>query len=454
MKTALKIPNLNALLYLTVGWFGIEMALALDATQFQVLLDQAFSGAGTARLVLPWGGWSLPLGKAVMIGMVLSFGPLAGIIVQPLMGWLGDRLIARGVSRQFIMRQAVFYALVCTVLFTLKLSLWALVIAIALFFVSFNVLNVSYRALITETSNRKALAPQKGMVSGFVALFSGLGGFCMFMLFKLLGNSPWPAACGALVLLLTFVLVFRYAPGPRQNVGTPPVQTPGQKAAMKALVSPLHLLFYVCPLISLLPGVEYKLAVLPGQRNIFRLFLAIFFAWLGIQALRAFFILMATKELRLAYGDANLCLAVLTLVTVASALPLGKLADRLDNRLILILSLSLFALVCAAGYWLAASLASVMVMCVFLGVSFAGMIVLPLSLLFKQCPRQSEGVYSGLYNLFISMPQLYSLFITGWLADCYGYRVILPVAAITVACAVLLAFRLERNNDRHPVETA
>ncbi|MGG2383108.1 hypothetical protein, partial [Salmonella enterica] len=83
-----------------------------------------------------------------------------------------------------------------------------------------------------------------------------------------------------------------------------------------------------------------------------------------------------------------------------------------------------------------------MVMSVLLGVSFAGMIVMPLSMLFKFCPRQSEGVYSGLYNLFISMPQLYSLFITGWLVDYFhSYRLILMVGAVTVIGAALLSYR-------------
>jgi MFS-type transporter involved in bile tolerance (Atg22 family) len=72
------------------------------------------------------------------------------------------------------------------------------------------------------------------------------------------------------------------------------------------------------------------------------------------------------------------------------------------------------------------------------------MIVLPLSLLFKLCPKQSEGVYSGLYNMFMSVPQLYSLFITGWLVDTFdSYRMILAVGAVTVACAALLTLRLQ-----------
>jgi MFS family permease len=442
----MQIPNLKSLLFLTLGWFGIEMALALDATQFQVLLDQQLDQAGIQSLSWNVGNLQIPFGKATLIGLVLSFGPLAGITVQPFMGWLGDRLLKHGIDRRFIIKQGVFYSLVCTVLFTLKLSLWALIIAIALFFISFNVLNVSYRAWITETSNRRALVSQKGLVSGFIALFSGFGGFCMFMLFKFMGNSPWPAACSAIILLLCFILVFRYAPVPKQH-SADKINLQESNTKTAGLLSPWHGLFYALPVVGLIPAIERRLIHQPEQKPIFRLFLTIFFAWLGIQALRGFFVLLATKDLHVSYEDANLALAVLTLVMVGAALPLGSLADRLDNRRLLFLSLLGFAVVCLASYWVADSLPGILIMSICLGLSFAGMIVMPLSLLLKWCPKQSEGVYSGLYNLFISLPQLYSLFLTGWLVDVFqSYRIILMVGAVTVACAVLLCLRLNEKD--------
>jgi MFS family permease len=219
-----------------------------------------------------------------------------------------------------------------------------------------------------------------------------------------------------------------------------------------ALLSPWHLLFYVVPVVSLIPAVERRLIRRPEQKPIFRLFLTIFFAWIGIQALRGFFILLATKELHISYENANLALAVLTLVMVCSALPLGQLADRLDNRLLLILSLAAFSVVCLVSYWVANSMIGMLIMSICLGLSFAGMVVMPLSLLFKLCPKQSEGAYSGLYNLFISLPQLYSLFITGWLVDwVQSYRMILLVGTVAVGFAVMLCARLEADHGRRPI---
>lgn len=416
--------NLMPILFLTLGWFGIQMAMALDATLFQKLLDDR-------------------LENAFHIALVLGLGPLAGITVQPLMGWLGDKLKRRGISRMTVIRISLLLSLAGTAVFALQMSLPWLVAAVAFFFVAFNVLCVNYRALVTETANRKALLAHKGTVSGFIAGFSGLGGFGMFALASVAGDTPAiPVLASAGVLLACFLLVFRFAPPPKPVAET---EAAGEQAARheKAMWSGWNLAFYALPVLALIPRFEKKLLQAPGQLPIFRLFLVLFFSWVGIQALRGFFVLYAINALGLSFSQANVPLAVLTLVMVLAAIPLGKLADKFDNRVLFRASLLVYALVCLAGYFAVSDLTAAIVLSVFIGVSFAGMIVLPLTLLFKLCPPRSEGVYAGFYNLFMSVPQLYSLFITGRLIDYFhDYRVILPVGAVAVTIAMLLTFRL------------
>ncbi len=427
LNTPARNRNILPIFYLTLGWFGVQMAMALDATLFQKLLGEH-------------------LDNAFQIGLILGLGPLAGMTVQPLMGWLGDKLGRRGISRLAIIRVSLLFCLAGTVLFAFRLSLPALVAAVAFFFVAFNVLAVSYRALVSEASNRRALLSHKGMVSGFIAGFSGLGGFAMFALASVAGNTPAvPVLASAAILLLCFVFVLKFAPGPRAITPEPADRdgaTP-DNLHQRAMWGGWNMVFYALPVLALIPAFERRLAQVPGQVPIFRLFLVVFFSWVGIQALRGFFVLYATHALHLTYAQANMPLAILTLVTVLAALPLGRLADRVDNRRLFRFCLLGYALACLAGCFWVRDLASAIFMSVFIGLSFAGMIVLPLSLLFKLCPPRSEGTYAGFYNLFMSVPQLYSLFITGRLIDYFhDYRVILPVGAVAALGAMLLAFRL------------
>lgn len=134
--------NTKPILYLTLGWFGIQMAMALDTTQFQVMLDAYVH-------------------NAFLIGSILSLGPIAGIIVQPAIGWYGDVLARQGISREILMKLGVGVGLLSTLGLSLKLGLGALILFIALFYVAFNIVIVNYRAFVTETSARKALMEKK-----------------------------------------------------------------------------------------------------------------------------------------------------------------------------------------------------------------------------------------------------------------------------------------------------
>ncbi len=417
---AMKPVQKSHIVYLTLGWFGIQMAMALDATQFQVMLDNKVS-------------------HALFIASVLSLGPLAGITIQPLMGWYGDLKQKEGFSRSTWIQYGLWFSLLSTFILAFDMPLWVMVLTMGVFYFSFNVLMVNYRAVVTETSTRRALLDHKGLISGFVALFSGAGSFTMFLLCSVFAKTNYPFLLGGLVLFVTFLLFFRYAPKSKKQL---PVETDLSKS-QAPLFGKRNLLFYALPVLAFYPPFERRVCQDDQQVAIFRLFTVLFFSWIGIQALRGYFVLYVTKALHLDLSLANLMLALLTLMMLLSALPFGRLADKLDNRLLYRYSLLFFACVCLLSFVGVRTMETALVMSLFLGISFAGMIVFPLSLLFKLCPPQKEGVYAGLYNLFLSIPQLYSLVLTGWLIETYqSYQVILLVAGVTVILAFFSSFRM------------
>lgn len=416
---------MQLILYLTLGWFGIQMAMALDATKFQVMLDNQVH-------------------NALIIGAVLSLGPLAGITIQPLIGLFSDRWTKMGLSRKKLILFSLCVALFSTVTLSIPLPLWSLVLVIALFYASFNVLMVCYRAVVTETSQRKALLNQKGLISGFVALFSGAGSFSLFALCSALGTTSYPFWISGFFLLLTFVLFFAYAPKAKSRTQTEDSLSNVTKTPDTfKLFQKWNILFYALPVLGLNPKFEDLVTQNERQKAIFRLFTVMFFSWIGIQALRGYFVLYVTKALHLDLSLANALLAILTLCMVGAAIPLGKLADKINNQLLYRYCLIFFSLISFCSFILVHSLPMAIIMSILLGISFAGMIVLPLSLLFKLCPENSEGVYAGLYNLFLSVPQLYSLVITGWLIEkLNNYQVILLVSGIAVLIAFLASYRM------------
>lgn len=413
-------PTFLAIVYLTLGWFGLEMAMALDASQFQILLD-------------------MHVKKAFWIGTILNLGPLCGITVQPIVGLLADMLTHRGLSRRPLMGAGIVMGIVSILGLSKATTLPMLVTLIALFFIGLNTLIVSYRATVTEVSGRRALNNHKGAISGYVAFFSGLGPSVMFLLGSFLTGTPYLFWLTAAIFGGTFALFFAYAPRTKR--------VPSQKSETETLgalhlLRPINLAFYAVPLLALFPAFENRLSLDKAQKNIFRLFLVLFFTWFGVQALRIYFVLFVGKSLAMGYHAAHLFLAVVTLVIVMSAIPQGHMADRYDNGALLRWTLLGFVITTGVSFFLVHGPLSLFLVCILLGIGFSGLITYSLSILMKLCPPKSEGGYSGLFNFFISVPQLYSQMITGFLIDYYhDYRMIFVVAAITMLMAFLLTFR-------------
>lgn len=414
----------KAILFLTLGFFGSDMATALDATRFQFLLNQQVH-------------------DAKLIGLVLCLGPLAGILVQPVVGSYSDMLVRRGVSRRKLLAGSVVVSLLSFLLFALPMNFWQLVLAIGLFYTCFNLVIVNYRAAITETTRRRSLLRHKGVVSGSMSLFSSLGCCTMFAMGGLWGGTALPIFVCSGILLLAFGLVLRYAPEARIK----PQPDDGKRFSF-CWPDRWSLLFYVLPWLNLVPAVENRLVREPHQKAIHRLFVMVFSLWLGTTAIKAFFVMFSLNALHLSFAQANLPAATMTLFAMLAALPLGRLADKLNNKRILQGAVILYGVTAFSGFFLVHSLAGAMVMMALLGIAFAGMLTMPLAILFKLCPARSEGTYLGLFNLFLCTPQVYSLLVTGWLADSlHDYRVILAVAAAACAMSYVVSTRLMTEHE-------
>ena len=440
VKTGISPRTLLALIWLTVGWLGIEMAMALDVTQFPIILERA-------------------LHSNFLVGIVMGLGPLAGLTIQPWMGYYGDVLVQRGISRDMLMRYGTLLGALALVGLGLVKHTWAIVVFMAIFFIATNVVMVSYRAYVTQASQRKALYQQKGVISGLMGLFSGLGALVMAIICGVIAQysqymlglgQHMSFLMGAMFFLVVMGLFFEYAPKPQPVLTLATDEGDAQAEAIlqsRALFSLKHILFYAFPPLALIPAFERQLVVYDYQKSIFRLFVVLFFSWIGLQALRGYFVLFVEKSLGMQIAEAQFLLALTTLVMVLAAVPLGKLADHWDIRQLFKVSLILFSGVSALAFVLVHGMPSAIVMCVLFGVSLAGLVVCPLSLLFQLCPRQQEGTYSGLYNVFISMPQLYSLLITGALIDlCHSHRIILVVAGLASCFAIGCVLRLPQTS--------
>lgn len=130
--------------------------------------------------------------------------------------------------------------------------------------------------------------------------------------------------------------------------------------------------------------------------------------------------------------------ALLMVVQVVSAPLIGLLADRMGNRVVLVVAA---ASLCAASItaMLAASTAVLGIAFVFVGITLGSEIMARHNMAVEFAPQAERALYIGLMNSLLA--PLYLLGLAGGLvADTFGFRALFLLGAVAaaVACALLL----------------
>jgi maltose/moltooligosaccharide transporter len=193
-------------------------------------------------------------------------------------------------------------------------------------------------------------------------------------------------------------------------------------------------------------------ALLHMPRTMQRLAFVQFFTWLGLFCMWLHF----SNAVPVLFGSndpsadlfkrgaewAGVCYAVKDAVTFLTAFALMALAQRSDRRLIhgvcLVLGgLGLLAVGFIHGeenkYWLLAALALG-------GIAWASILSMPYAILSGALPRERVGVYMGIFNFFIVLPEILAALFFGSLVKNYlGGNLVYAVMAGGVCMAIAAA---------------
>lgn len=392
--------NRHVFFYAIAG-LGIEMSWASLAGYLPPLLE---------RLA------ATPL----IIGIMMSTGPLSGLIIQPLIGLFSDRInTPLGRRLPFL----IIFAPLTAIAFFAIAYVKDLIIAVPLLLLlccAINGYQGSYRAMLGEefVSHRQAFA------SSIQNLFGGIGMLLTFTVgaFFLRYHDGGPFLFnGLMVLLSTTITIFGFI---FEKHNRRPVK--------------------VDETIS-----ESFWAYLKKEKSLQWLFAAQFCWWFAIQGVIAFAVLYAVHDLehindiaspagKVASARAVLLLAIVTVTVLISAVPFALLAERFGKKLILTIGLILLMiafLLCG----LAQNIDQTFYVMILFGLGFATIQIMPFLILAELQPAGKEGIAAGVYNLFIAAPQLLSVIIVGQLSGMFGhYRIAFYVGMIFLFFATIL----------------
>lgn len=430
-----------------LGLFGVQVVWGLQNVNTSRIFQTL--GANVDELALLW-----------------IAAPITGLLVQPLIGHLSDRTWTRlGRRRPYILAGALLTALAllampsATTLWSASLMLWVLTASI-------NVAMEPFRALVADTLPE----PQRTSAYALQVFFIGVGAVFAsalpWMLTRWAGlsaTSAWSPvsaayAIGAVVLLITvgWTVIATPERSPEDMIANvdadhPEVPSASGSAALKlsgsgwmsggaALAAATMLLgaareLYLVAGIATVFGLLQLAAVMlrrTGRSSIGvvvivedilhmppvlkRLALVQFFTWFGMFALWVYAIpaiaaldFGTANASSSAYADSadwvGMLFAEYNAVAAFAALTLPLIARRLGRR-----GCHALCLACGAlGMFGFASLhdaGSLWLPAIGIGVAWAAILSLPYAMLSDGVPAHKMGVYMGIHNIFIVLPQL------------------------------------------------
>ncbi|MCX7754991.1 MAG: MFS transporter [Anaerolineales bacterium] len=414
--------NYGKIFLLGFGFFGVSVIWSVYNAFVPLFLE---------------GRFGLP---STVVGFFMTLDNIAALFIQPPVGAWSDRLRTPiGRRMPFILIGAPVGALVfgliplasvlplfvaCTTTLLLSMALWRTPV-------------VALMPDITPSQYRS-------QANGIINFMGGLGAIIAFLVGGRLyaSNPAFPFWMGSGLVLAAVLLLFLFIKEPREY--EPTEHRP-----------------------ALLQSLREVLA--EDDKSALRLFLAIFFWFVGYNAIEAFFTLYATKHLGLSESDGAGLLGHLSLFFVLFALVSGFIGARLGRRLtisigIILLGGLILTIFLLPAATLAAPLArvpllgTVRVISLFLmgaGVAWALININSLPMVVDMVENARIGTYTGLYYLFSTLAAIAGPNINGWVIylNNNNYNTVMMVAPVFMALALLMMLGVRRGEARRvPVE--
>lgn len=424
------------------------------------------------------------------IGIVWAAGPIAGIIAQPIVGILSDSMwFMGGRRRPWIVIGGILSALMMLALPNLEIiqkifvggddpqaGLLSIAVIVALTFdLSINVSFNPTRSLVADCT------PHKDRSKGYTWMqtVSGTFGVLAYLIGGTLGNI-FLIYFGVGVALLASIIPAFLIQEPRELKNEEENKQEVSKSSAKdvteallplsgfllygfyvifAKLFGLHIdlkvpvLGYELPIVefvSLLLIVISAIVVLPNltksspKSNEFqKILLAHSFTWIGVQTMfiYAFFYLTEVLQLGESAGKINsIAFFILSLVSaVLPVLVLNGFAKKIGMVKTHLICIFIMALGYAGVLFFGTTVILYYIMIAVAGIGWASVVSLPFAIMSEKVDQTKMGLYMGIFNLSVVLPQLVASFKMGEIVNAAPDKsIVFVIAAVTLAISGVL----------------
>ncbi len=331
------------------------------------------------------------------IGIVWAAGPLAGIFGQVIIGFISDKVwFGGGRRRPFIIVGGVLAALMILALPNIKeisdfLGLGSILVVALIVALTLDLaINISFNPTRTLIADVTPEGPSRTKGYTWMQTISGFFGVMAYLMGVVLGNYT-------LIYIGAFIVLF---------------------------FSVIPLFFVEEPRVLGVSNEGDKLVAEPKKTNIpqlLKIYGAHAFSWIGVQTMFVFIFAFIKEKFN--YNEENakeigqvISISFAILNTVGFLLPslvlepLTEKFGRIKTHFATLLVMSIAYLVIALFVQNAIML---YVMMAFAGVGWAAIVSLPFAIMTENVSSEKMGLYMGIFNLSVVIPQLFVSLVIG-----------------------------------------
>lgn len=405
--------NYGKIFLLGLGFFGVSVIWGVYNAFVPIFLAEKFGLA------------------PVMIGFFMTLDNIAALFIQPPVGAWSDRLRTPiGRRLPFVLVGAPIGAVVFG-LIPLAAALPLFVACTSTLILSMALWRTPVVALMPDITPSRYRSQANGIINfmgGVGAIFSFLGGSALYRL-----NPAFPFWMGSALVVLAGVLVLAFIREPKEYATDE--KQPGMIESLKEVLQ-------------------------DRERSAIRIFLAIFFWFLGFTAIEAFFTLYAKNHLGLNEADGARLLGHLSLVFVLAALVAGYIGGKAGRRVTILSGIAVIGVIVLTIFFLPPAvlttvvtklpvLGTVPVISLLLMAAGAGWALIninSLPMVVELTSAARFGTYTGLYYLFSTLSAIVGPNVNGWAVQLSGgnYNVIMLLAPFFMLIAFTLMFGVKR----------
>lgn len=373
------------------------------------------------------------LTSTTLIGLVMTFDNIFGVIFQPLFGALSDKTRTRFGRR---MPYILIGIPVCAVAFPFipyTSSLFSLMAVVIIF----NFVMSTWRSPVVALMPDLTPAPLRSQANGIINFMGGLGSLFSFfaggLLFKA-GGMPLPFLASALLMLAAVIILKIFI---KENTGAMPDVHDVHKEDSKEASGNN-------PAVETSQAAAETAKSAPGSaKSLIFLLFAILFWFTGYNAIETFFSLYVTNTLKdqagnfLTAGDASLLLAMFSLTFLFFSIPAGFISTRIGRKRTILIGLTgvmiLFALMMFIN-----NIMSLRILLLIGGIFWACVNINSLPMVVEMAKWKDIGKYTGYYYFFSFSAAIISPILFGFIRDIViRYDSIFIYSAVSFGLAII-----------------